>query len=290
MNLLSKCFGCSAAALCFFLLWAADAFAQTNVFRLGPVEIEPNKVREFYVAPAARAQGESNQRGQKIQSVKVAIAVPDHFDPKKTWPLLIVSAPSGGSSVRSVPAYADVALRAGWIVLGADGPPTKAELDTFTWGWAMLSSGLEFVHKYWPDSKKWPVACAGFSGGAKRSGMIGAIMMKENYSVIGMFMGGCNEDLASLGLKLSQPGEQFKQVPIFLSSGMTDPIATPEQHATVKQSMLHTGFEKIRVENYEGGHRLDNETLSLALDWFLKQSTNKVPSKDLSTDPHGAKP
>ena len=282
-------FGRSAAALCFLVLWPAVAFAQTNTVKLGPVELEPNKVREFYVAPDARAQWESNQRGQKIQNVKVALAVPDGFDPRKTWPLLIVSAPSGGSSVRSVSAYTGVALSAGWIVLGADGPPTKAEHDTFTWGWAMLSSGLEFVHKFWPDSKKWPVACAGFSGGAKRSGMIGAIMMKENYSVIGMFMGGCNEDNASLGLRVSQPGEQFKQVPIFLSSGMTDPIATPEQHAVVKQSMYRTGFERIRLENYEGGHRLDNETLGRALDWFLKQSTNKVSAKDLSTNPGSAK-
>ena len=87
-------------------------------------------------------------------------------------------------------------------------------------------------------------------------------MMKENYPVIGMFMGGCNEDLASLGLKLSQPGEQFKQVPIFLSSGTTDPIATPEQHATVKQSMRRTGFEKIRLENYEGTNQKHQEALS----------------------------
>ncbi|MEO8426758.1 MAG: hypothetical protein ABI651_06560 [Verrucomicrobiota bacterium] len=273
-----------AAVLLLFLLLTADSPAQTNTLKLGLVEIEPNKVREFYVAPAARAQWESNQRGQTIQSVKVAIAVPDGFDPRKTWPLLIVSAPSGGSSVRSVSAYTGVALSAGWVVLGADGPPSKAEQDTFNWGWAMLSSALEYVHKYWPDSKKWPVACAGFSGGAKRSGMIGAIMMKENYPVIGMFMGGCNEDLASLGLKISQPGEQFKQVPIFLSSGLTDPIATPEQHATVKHSMHQTGFEKIRLENYEGGHRPDNQTLDLALAWFLRESTNKVASKGASTN------
>ena len=114
-------------------------------------------------------------------------------------------------------------------------------------------------------------------------------MMKENYPVIGLFMGGCNEDLASLGLRLNQPGEQFKQVPIFLSSGLTDSIATPEQHTAVRQSMYRTGFEKIRVENYEGGHQLDNETLALALGWFLKQSTNKAPAKDLSTDPRSAK-
>jgi hypothetical protein len=43
------------------------------------------------------------------------------------------------------------------------------------------------------------------------------------------------------------------------------------------------------VENYEGGHRLANETLGLALDWFLKQSTNKVASKDASTAPQGVK-
>src|SRR2546427_7623865 len=106
-----------------------------------------------------------------------------------------------------------------------NGPPVDTQTDTVQWGWAMLGSVLDFFSRTWPQTKPWPVACAGFSGGAKRSATVAAAMMRENYRVIGIFMGGCNEDWATVGLRLFQPGERFKHVPIFLSSGNRDPIA-----------------------------------------------------------------
>jgi hypothetical protein len=64
---------------------AGSLFAQTNTFKLGPVEIEPNKVREFYVAPDARAQWEPNQRGKKFREEGCDRGA-QWFDPRKTWP------------------------------------------------------------------------------------------------------------------------------------------------------------------------------------------------------------
>ena len=156
--------------------------------------------------------------------------------------LLTVSVPSGGWALRSLPSITNTAFSAGWAVLAADVPKVDQNDDTVQFGWAMLSSVLEQFHRTWPQSKQWPVACAGFSGGAKRSATVAAAMVKEGYQVIGISMGGCNEDRATLGLQLYQPGDHFKLVPIFLSNGTGDPIANPTHSATVAESMRRSGF------------------------------------------------
>jgi hypothetical protein len=207
--------------------------------------------------------------------VRGAVAVPDGFNLIKPRPILIVSVPSGGSSISAVPRYTNAALSAGWIVLAADGPHVAVEEDTVQWGWGVLSSALDFVWRSWPQTKAWPVATAGFSGGAKRSATVAAALMKEGRAVVGIFMGGCNEDRVTLGLQLYRPGDGFKQVPIFLSNGNSDTIAGPSQIAPVIESMRRSGFGNIRNESYDGGHQLNNEQLVSALRWFKQSSPRR---------------
>ena len=191
----------------------------------------------------------------------------------KPCPLLILSVPSGGSAIQALSGVTNVALAEGWAVLAANGPKVNVNDDTVQFGWAMLSSVLEQFHRTWPPSKQWPVACGGFSGGAKRSATVAAAMTREGYQVIGIFMGGCNEDRVTLGLELYRPGERFKLVPMFLSNGTGDPIAGPQQATTVAESMRRSGFQILRVESYGGAHRLNNEHLGAALHWFRQNST-----------------
>jgi predicted esterase len=205
-----------------------------------------------------------------VDFAKAALVVPENFDLRKPCRLLVVSVPSGGSAIAAIQSYTNAALSEGWAVLAADGPRVSVEEDTIQRGWAILSSALDYLSRAWPMAKQWPMACAGFSGGAKRSGSVAAAMMKENYRIIGMFMGGCNEDRASQGSRMYAPGGLFKAVPIFLSSGQQDPIAGPAQTLPVKQSLERSGFQFIRLETYAGGHRLDSDQLKLALQWFLQ--------------------
>jgi hypothetical protein len=252
--------------------------------KLGPLDVPPNKIVEFYATPNAKAQFEAGKASRQVPNVKGAVAVPQDFDPRKSWPLLIVSTPSGGSAIQAMRAYTNVALAEGWVVLAANGPAVAVNDDTSDWNWAMLSSVLDFVIKAWPESQKWPVACAGFSGGAKRSGFVGAALMRDHFQVAGLFMGGCNEDRATTGLLVHHPGDAYKRVPIFLSSGSTDAIASPQQHAAVKQAMERSGFNNVRLESYSGGHRLDNTQLRQALNWFVKPSANRRPVSGVSTN------
>jgi predicted esterase len=83
-------------------------------------------------------------------------------------------------------------------------------------------------------------------------------------------MGGCNEDMATLGTRLFEPGPHFKNVPMFLSNGEADPIANPQQGTAVKESMTRSGFTNVRLQTHEGKHELKQEHLRQALQWFAQ--------------------
>ena len=93
-------------------------------------------------------------------------------------------------------------------------------------------------------------------------------MTKDGWRVAGVFMGGCNEDRATMGMNLFQPGPAFKSVPMFLSNGDNDSIAGADAGARVRDSMKRSGFSNVRLEIYPGEHRLNKEHLRDALTWF----------------------
>ena len=203
-----------------------------------------------------------------LTSLKAVVALPEGFDARKAWPVLLVTASSGASAVQAWNAYTNVGLAEGWIVVAVDGPKVAVERDTYTYSRAMISALFEQLRRSWPQSKNWPVACAGFSGGGKRAAMTAADLVKRGDKVIGVFMGGCNRDRATDGYYVSQPGAAFLNLPFFFSNGLNDPIAGPERGAEAKQSMEQAGFRQVRLEVYPGGHRLDTNHLRMALQWF----------------------
>jgi predicted esterase len=136
----------------------------------------------------------------------------------------------------------------------------------------MVSSLLTYLRSAWPQSQQWPFACAGFSGGAKRAALIAAQMQRRNDLMIGVFMGGCNEDRATLGYAIARPGPAFFSVPMFLSNGTRDRIAGVTEGEKVRTSMLQGGFREVRLETYNGEHRLDTNGLRLALEWFRSKA------------------
>ncbi len=230
------------------------------------------KVIEVKAPLNSYAHAEAARVRARADFVTLAIIFPTNLvDLRTPIPLLVVSVPSGGRSIPYLRNYSNAALSQGWALLAVDGPKVAEQDDTIQFGWGMLSSGVDQFHKMWPQTRQWPIACAGFSGGAKRSAAVAAALLKQNHQVIGVFMGGCNEDRATLGLKLFTPGTRFLQVPMFLSNGTSDPIANPEQGAMVKTSMERSGFQHIRLEAYPDQHRLYEEHVRAALKWFQEK-------------------
>ena len=214
--------------------------------------------------------------GNPIPPYTVAtLAVPRGFDPKKTWPVLIVFS----SSDHQYPNWSDMmglyrptALAEGWVLLTGDGPTPAPKLDSSGWRAGHALAALEALNRSFPGAVKWPVACAGQSGGAKRASYLAPMFATAGYRMAGIFLEGINEEKITEGYRHFGPGPSFLRTPIFLSSGLRDPIATIDQQTAVKESMRRTGFTNIRHVTFPGGHQVLPSQLLQALRWFRKGS------------------
>jgi hypothetical protein len=86
--------------------------------------------------------------------------------------------------------------------------------------------------------------------------------------IIGIYLSGINQDRLSDGYRDYKPGVSFLRTPIFLSTGVSDLIATPTQQMSVKSSMRRTGFSRIRQEIFPYGHIVLGTQVEEALRWF----------------------
>lgn len=204
---------------------------------------------------------------------EATLAVPSGFDPKKTWPVLVVFS----SSQNQLPSWYDliqwyrrVALAEGWVLLAGDGPTPAPRLDSSGWRAGHTLAALDALSRSFPGAEKWPIVCAGQSGGAKRASYLAPLFAAGGYRVAGIFLEGMNEERITEGYQRFRPGRDFLRTPIFLSSGLKDPIATIDQQNAVERSMRRTGFENIRHAIFPGGHQVLPAQLREALRWFRK--------------------
>jgi hypothetical protein len=201
---------------------------------------------------------------------RAVLTFPAGFDPSRTWPILFVTSTSdfNRTSLMDAEWYRPPATAEGWVVLGSDAT-SRPRIDSTQWRLALLAAALEAIRKEWPQTSKWPVAFAGFSGGAKRSGILGPMLAKTgSVRVCGFFLSGINEDRLSEGFRTYQPGRGFLEVPVWLSSGSDDSVATASAHTSVKASLESTGFKRVRLEQFAGGHVLKKSEVRRALQWF----------------------
>jgi hypothetical protein len=229
----------------------------------GKIEIR-FPISKYFQDVAAQAGNPRPETGRAVMTF------PAGFDPARAWPILIVTSTSDFNRTSAMDAewYRAPATAEGWIVLGPDAT-IAPRIDSTQWRLGLLGAALETIRKEWPQSAKWPVAFAGFSGGSKRSGVLGVMLAKSgSVRVCGFFLSGINEDRLGEAYKTYQPGRDFLEVPVWLSSGASDTIATPAAHNLVKASLDRTGFKRVRLEQFGGGHQLKMSEVRRALQWF----------------------
>jgi len=198
------------------------------------------------------------------------LATPANFDPRKSWPVLVPCSTSDFKRQNRddlVQFYQRVGLAEGWVLLAGDGPQ-HARNDTAAWRLAMTLAAIDALHHSFAGSEKWPMACAGFSGGAKGAGSIAPVLARNGCRITGIYLTGVNEDYLSGGYARSHPGANFLSTPIYVSIGHDDRIATLEQQYNVVGSIKRTGFQRIRTGTFRGGHEVNDAQTSLALEWF----------------------
>jgi hypothetical protein len=234
-------------------------------------QVQPSGKIEISFPVSNYFQGIASQAGNpRPQTGRAVVAFPAGFDPSRSWPILIVTSTSdfNRTSAMDVDWYRRPATAEGWVVLGSDAT-IAPRIDSTQWRLALLGAALEAIRKDWPQSARWPVAFAGFSGGSKRSGVLGAMLTKSgSVRVCGFFLSGINEDRLGEAYRTYQPGRGFLEVPVWLSSGADDPIATPAAHNLVKASLERIGFKRVRLEQFGGGHQLKLSEVRRALQWF----------------------
>jgi surfactin synthase thioesterase subunit len=168
--------------------------------------------------------------------------------------------------------YRRTALAEGWVVLAGDGPEPAPRLDSSGWRAGHTLAALRALNRSFPGSSRWPIACAGQSGGAKRASYLAPLLATAGYRIAGIFLEGINEERITEGYRRFKPGSSFLRTPIFLNIGLQDPIATPAQQTVVKDAMQRTGFTNIRVRTHPGGHFPTRPHVVEALRWFRKGS------------------
>jgi hypothetical protein len=193
------------------------------------IAVQPGKTISVSVPLSPEEKTFAAVGGNQVPSNAVAVlAVPPGFDPRKTWPVLIVFSTSDlqRQNRGDIPFYIEEALSTGWLVLAGDGPGRPRD-DSTGWRAAMTLAALDALHRSFPGSNKWPVACAGISGGAKRACLIAPLLATEGNRVAGLYLAGVNEDLLGEGYRKFHPGPDFFSTKIFITSGQSDKDRDP---------------------------------------------------------------
>ncbi len=252
------------------LIWCVSSHAAETATLAGRI-VRPGGTLEIQFPIDKAFQDVAAEGGNpRPTQGRALVSFPKGFDPARAWPILVVLATTdaGRTNIEDAPFYQAPAIAEGWLLLASDATITT-RLDSTSWRLAHLAAALEALRKEWPQSAHWPVAFAGLSGGAKLSGVIGAILASTNaVKPCGFFLAGINDDRLSVAYKTYRPPPDFLNTPIWLSSGMSDQRAPYGAHERVRASLVNTGFKRVRLETFAGGHEVDSAQVQLALRWF----------------------
>ena len=253
------------------LLHAGSIAAIAGSLTFAGVAFSPGSTVKANVPLSAQEKSFAGQSGNAVPPNAVAmLATPSNFDQQKSWPVLVVCSTSDFKRQNRddlVEFYRRVGLAEGWVLLAGDGPQ-PARSDTAAWRGAMTLAAIDALHRSFPGSDKWPIACVGFSGGGKGVGLVAPLLAKNGSRVAGIYITGANEDRLSEGYTRIGPGKEFLMTPVYVSSGRDDRIATLEQQYNVTGSIKRTGFQRIRIGTFHGGHEVNDAQTSIALHWF----------------------
>jgi hypothetical protein len=245
--------------------------ATAGSFTFAGAGFSPGSTVKANVPLSTEEKSLASQGGNAMPTHAVAVvATPSNFDPQKSWPVLVVCSTSDSKRQNRddlVDFYRRIGLREGWVVLAGDGPQ-RARNDNAAWRGAMTLAAIDALHRSFPGSNKWPIACGGFSGGGKGVGVVAPLLAKHGSRIIGIYITGANEDRLSEGYSRVAPGPGFLMTPVYISAGRDDRIATLEQQYDVAGSIKRTGFQRIKIGTFHGGHEANDAQTSIALSWF----------------------
>src|SRR5437762_7468296 len=168
----------------------------------GGVAFSPGSTVKANVPLTAQEKSLAAQGGNVVPPNAVAVlATPSNFDPRTSWPVLVICSTSDFKRQNRddlADFYRRVGLSEGWILLAGDGPQ-HAKNDNVAWRESMTMAAVDALHRSFPGSEKWPIACAGFSGGGNGVGYVAPFLARNHCHVSGIYIIWENEDHMSNG-------------------------------------------------------------------------------------------
>src|SRR5207237_2137748 len=121
----------------------------------------PGSTVQTNVPLSAQAKSYAEQGGNPVPPSAVAVlATPANFDPRKSWPVLIICSTSDFNRQNRddlVQFYRRVGLAEGWVLLAGDGPQ-RARNDTAGWRLGMTVAAIGAPHHSFFGFAKLPMA------------------------------------------------------------------------------------------------------------------------------------
>jgi hypothetical protein len=243
--------------------------------KFGNMTVEPGKtVTATLPLPPDLAKLLSSNYGKPTTVIKVAIAVPDGFDPLKHQRVLITSASTTGSGL-SINCIGNkniiAALKRGWVVMAGDGEFGKPKEDHIYFRGNILEIMMAELKARWPQCQtQWSFATAGFSGGSGYASDQALLLCGQDWHIIGMLLLNGNytpveweKDKYIKGSKSA-----FHQIPVFYSAGKQDPVVRPDRMKIAITQTKNGGYKTIREEWHDGKHEIFAAHVIQALEWF----------------------
>lgn len=263
-----------------------SAGTATQGLMFGPHALRAGKANEVdvQITDATALQTVQKAYGKPSTTAKMLLALPADFEPaQKVYPILIVSATTDGkaSSISSARySFLPDATNKGYVLMAIDGEFGKPENnDSLDFRWALVSSGLDGLAKQWPNSKSWPIATGGVSGGGGYASHQAMMLLQKRARVTGLFLAVSPWSPTHFANVVQKtPFAPLHNLPIFMSAGDTDTRVTKDKSAAEHASLVREGFRNIRFEHFPGGHEIHRPHLQAALDWFVEQDKKSGPA------------
>jgi hypothetical protein len=200
---------------------------------------------------------------------KIGLAVPANFDPSKPQKVFIaMTAVNNDGQARSgntgaMRTYARQCAEAGWVCLAYDTNIGVAKHNSD------IYACFELLNRVWPGVKGWQFSVGGFSGGSKACFDPCAYLLKEEYSVVGAYLGGCNADHSQFGKdRYKTSAGSYKKLKIYMSTGDKDGLVKEPQRLGVVASLKGNGMRNVKDVVFDGGHSFYQTHFIEALKWF----------------------
>jgi hypothetical protein len=204
------------------------------------------------------------------------IAVPDHFNPARPPPLLVVFSP-GGDGRGMMERVRSPANKVGWMVIGCDTLKNDMRDDE---GLSIEKELIQEIRAFIPyDPAR--LYYGGFSGGGARA-----------YHMTHHFREPCAGILALgawLGGRTNQKSPFQRDMAVAMVNGDNDRGATAWE-ASDKNVLEEQRGCRVKVFHFPGGHAVaPRDVLDKAIDWLDKQAFASRP-RSTAQGPEGPRP